>query len=65
MSIINADAYRKLIAGDVEWLLAQPRSLERDHIEVILRWQFENAAAVVDAELLKNRRAEAQKEVSL
>jgi hypothetical protein len=35
---LNTAAYMKLIDEDLEWLLAQPRSLERDHIEQCLNW---------------------------
>ncbi len=34
---LNRSAYEKLVAEDIEWLLRQPRTLERDHIEQILR----------------------------
>jgi len=34
---LNRDAYERLIAEDLEWLLKQPRTLERDHIESIVR----------------------------
>ena len=38
MSIqICKEAYQKLIDGDLQWLLKQPESLERDHIEAVLR----------------------------
>lgn len=30
-------AYQKTIDGDLEWLKKQPASLERDHIELILK----------------------------
>lgn len=30
-------AYQQLIDEDIEWLLKQPRTLERDHIEQVLR----------------------------
>ena len=30
--------YELLVSEDLEWLLAQPRSLERDHIECLLRF---------------------------
>lgn len=33
---INREAFEKLVAGDMQWLLKQPRTLERDHIEEIL-----------------------------
>lgn len=36
-NMINRRAYEELIAGDLEWLLDQPRTLEREHIEVVLR----------------------------
>lgn len=34
---ICKDAYQKLIDEDIEWLFRQPRDLERDHIEAVLR----------------------------
>jgi hypothetical protein len=34
---LNRSAYEKLVAEDLEWLLKQPRTVERDHIEHILR----------------------------
>jgi len=33
---INRESFEKLIEGDKNWLLKQPRSLERDHIEEVL-----------------------------
>ena len=35
--MVNREAYRKLIDEDIEWLLKQPRSLERDHIVNVLK----------------------------
>ena len=38
MSIqICREAYQELIDGDLQWLLKQSESLERDHIEAVLR----------------------------
>ena len=37
---LNKAAYKQLIDEDIEWLKKQPRSLERDHIEVILTWSI-------------------------
>ena len=37
MGMINKKAYQKLIDEDIEWLLKQPRSLERDHIVSVLK----------------------------
>lgn len=34
---LNRHAYQRLINEDLEWLLKQPRTLERDHIEAIVR----------------------------
>jgi len=34
---MNRRAYRELIEGNLTWLLQQPRTVERDHIEAILR----------------------------
>lgn len=35
------EAYQKLINGDLQWLLKQSESLERDHIEAVLRKSVE------------------------
>ena len=32
----KADAYDRLLSEDINWLMCQPRTLERDHIEQIL-----------------------------
>ena len=34
---LNRAAYQKLVDEDVEWLLAQPRALERDHVIDIVK----------------------------
>lgn len=34
---LNKTAYSKLVEEDIEWLLKQPRSLERDHIVAVLK----------------------------
>lgn len=39
---LNRHAYQRLIDEDLEWLLKQPGSLERDHIEAIVRRSPEN-----------------------
>jgi hypothetical protein len=36
-SKMNRQAYERLVAEDIEWLQQQPRTLERDHIEAILK----------------------------
>lgn len=42
MSIqICKETYQELIDGDIDWLLRQPRDLERDHIEAVLRKSVE------------------------
>ena len=38
---ISKRAYQELIDGDIEWLFRQPRDLERDHIEAVLRKSVE------------------------
>ena len=38
---ISRRSYQELIDGDIEWLLRQPRDLERDHIEAVLRKSVE------------------------
>ena len=35
--MVNREAYQKLIDEDIEWLLKQPRSLERDYIVSVLK----------------------------
>lgn len=35
--LISPEACKKLLQGDLDWLLQQPESLEKDHIEVILK----------------------------
>lgn len=57
MSVINAPAYKRLVDENIEWLLSQPRTLERDHIELILRWHSENAAVVTATEREKERQS--------
>lgn len=34
---LSKPAYEELIAGDLEWLLKQPDTLERNHIEQIVK----------------------------
>lgn len=46
---LNRQAYLNLVNEDLEWLLQQPRTLERDHIEHILRWTIrENQSATME-----------------
>lgn len=35
--LISTEAYKKLLQGDLDWLLQQSESLEKDHIEAILK----------------------------
>lgn len=35
--LISPEAVKKLLQGDLNWLLQQPDSLEKDHIEAILK----------------------------
>ena len=35
--LISPETYRKLLQGDLNWLLQQPDSFEKDHIEAILK----------------------------
>lgn len=35
--LISPETYRKLLQGDLNWLLRQHESLEKDHIEAILK----------------------------
>ncbi len=38
---LNRAGYEKLIAEDIEWLMKQPRTLEREHILCVLRVSVE------------------------
>lgn len=40
-SELNRSAYEQLVREDLEWLRSQPRTLEREHIEMIVRWSVE------------------------
>ena len=46
---LNRSAYEKLIAENIEWLLKQPRTLERDHIEAIVRRSADHEYALTEA----------------
>ena len=35
--LISPEAYKKILQEDLDWLLKQPKSLKKDHIEVILK----------------------------
>ena len=39
---LTEEAYQKLIDEDNDWLMKQPRTLERDHIADCLLWLREN-----------------------
>ena len=41
-------AYEQLIAEDLDWLLKQPRTLERDHIALIVRRSPEDIYGLAD-----------------
>lgn len=45
--IVNAATYRRLVEEDIEWLLTCPRTLERDHVLVILQAQIRDAHLIV------------------
>lgn len=40
--ILNRSAYQQLFDEDIEWVLKQPRTLERDHVVDCLRWLREH-----------------------
>ena len=35
--LISPEAYKKILQENLDWLLKQSKSLEKDHIEVILK----------------------------
>lgn len=39
---LNKSAYTQLIEEDIDWLLKQPRTLEREHIVAVLRESIES-----------------------
>jgi hypothetical protein len=41
---MNKQAYARLVEENLEWLLKQPRGLERDHIEAMLRTELREFA---------------------
>lgn len=40
--ILNDRAWRALVDEDIEWLMSQPPTLERDHIRDCLLWLREH-----------------------
>lgn len=39
---LNREAYLDLLREDFDWLVEQPRSLEREHIKEVLSWLMKN-----------------------
>ena len=35
--LISPEVYKKILQEDLDWLLKQPKSLEKDHIEAVLK----------------------------
>jgi len=46
--VITPDALHQLLKEDREWLLKQPRTLERDHIDLLLTWCMLNIVEFSD-----------------
>lgn len=38
--IVNKPAYKRMLDEDIQWLSSQSRSLERDHIQMILEQEL-------------------------
>lgn len=53
MGKLTKEYYQKLIDEDIDWLLKQPQSLERDHIRTILVWSVDALYPPTLAERLK------------
>lgn len=53
--IVNAETYRKLVAEDIEWLKTVPRTLERDHVLLILEHQIRDAEEIVKRDMKRER----------
>lgn len=47
---LNRHAYQRLIDEDLEWLLKKPRTLERDHVEGIVRRSLQLEYAPLDGQ---------------
>lgn len=45
---LNRDAYAQLVAEDIAWLRKQPRSLEREHILLILQGSIKDEYGPID-----------------
>ena len=56
MSTLNTDTYIALIDGDIEWLEKQPHSVEKIHIESILRCEKERLSIYKDCVRNKKHR---------
>ena len=54
MSTLNKDTYIALINGDLEWLDKMPHSVEKMHIESILRYEKERLSIYKDC--VKNKK---------
>lgn len=39
---LNKESYKKLLQENLDWLLKQPRSLERDHIEQMIQYEMQH-----------------------
>ena len=53
--LLTRAAYRRTVEEDVAWLRSQPRSLERDHIELVL---WDSIEALYERPRLERCRAE-------
>ena len=53
-SWLTRSARDKLHCEDMEWLLKQPRSLEREHIQSLMKWV--NSLSWDEIEMIEQRR---------
>ena len=44
--ILNAAAWDQIMRENLEWLMQQPKSLERDHIQIVLEWARRNKTLI-------------------
>lgn len=54
--ILNRPAYERLFNEDIEWLLRQPRTLEREHIRDCLRWMREHKHEIEDIDAAEDKK---------
>ncbi|MEE8262708.1 MAG: hypothetical protein V3R83_09625 [Gammaproteobacteria bacterium] len=42
-TILNRQAFNRLLEEDLEWLKGQERTLEREHIEAVIQYELDHS----------------------